>query len=169
MEQVSQKGIPTENAFRGQVLADLLVHGALQFKEALFNGNPIAVATIGVVSFLVLAVAARCTYSLRAPLDQKNVNNKRRRKAASTNNGSSSTTDSKPRAHEAGASPVNPTKKNQKKRGGFETPAPSNASVLKGGDSQTEEMRVHNQESTDDGGGEWLVVARKKKQKPKKP
>ncbi|KAL8446145.1 hypothetical protein Emag_004831 [Eimeria magna] len=61
----SSETLPEQQLSGPQSLPDLLIYGFRQFKEAFLDGNPIAVAAVGVVSFLLVTVAARCTYSFR--------------------------------------------------------------------------------------------------------
>lgn len=141
-----------------QLLSKLLVEGAVQFQEALANGNPIAVATIGVVSFFLLTVAARCTYSLRSSLPNVKKSNRRRRKAGGgTNNTSPVSLENFPVS----------ARQPKRRKGDSQTPASRFAAATTAQVEQPMEA-VDAHESEDDGGGEWLVVSSKKKPKPKR-
>ncbi|CDJ29505.1 uncharacterized protein EMH_0022350 [Eimeria mitis] len=138
----------------------MFFRGAVQFKEALLNGNPVAVATVGIISFLVLTVAARCTYSLRSSAsstDHKKSTNRRRRKAS----GSVTSTPTK-----QAASPPVQTRKPPKKAE-CETEASSNASMAKTLE-EAHSQEIDANQPQEDGGGDWFVVASKKKPRPKK-
>ncbi|CDJ43162.1 hypothetical protein, conserved [Eimeria tenella] len=138
----------------------MLIRGAAQFKEALFNGNPIAVATVGVIAFLLITLAARCKYAVRSSFpDSKQSTSKRRRRApvGSSNSSTKQTASTSP--------PAQPKK--QPKKTECETAASSNASVAKTKEEpQPNPLQLSGK--PEDDGGDWLVVASKKKPRPKK-
>ncbi|CDJ49349.1 hypothetical protein, conserved [Eimeria brunetti] len=138
----------------------MLFRGAVQFKDALLHGNPVAVATVGIISFLFLTVAARCTYSLRSSSlssDHKRNTSRRRRKAS----GGLSNSPTKQTAN-----PPVQTRKLPKKTE-CETEASSNASMARTREEpHSQELDINQMQ--EDGGGDWFVVSSKKKPRPKK-
>lgn len=138
----------------GQSLSDLLRASAGQLQEAFFDGNPIAVAAIGVVSFLLLTVAAQCTYFLRSSVPVTKKSTRRRRKVG----GGPGTTS--PDSTEASQVSMKPTKP----KGGSQIVA---ASIITAVPSGEPPRLAEAHQPEDDGGGEWLLVS-KKKSKPKK-
>lgn len=160
MARSTQNPLLSDNAMGGHFFADMLFRGAVQFKDALLNGNPVAVATVGIVSFLFLTVAARCTYSLRSSTsstDHKRSTNRRRRKAS----GGVSNSPTKQTA----SPPVQARKAPKKTE--CETEASSNASMARTRDElPSQELDIT--QLQEDGGGDWFVVASKKKPRAKK-
>lgn len=158
MTKFTQETPSKESLGGAQFFFDLLWHGALQFQEALFQGNPVAVASVGVLSFLLLTLCARFTYSLQSSSQDAKKSSRRRRKV-----GGASNTASPDSADNVSVSAKQPKKK---KAGGQTGASPAATHAVSNTEPQLQGAEAHLHH--EDGGGEWLVVTSKKKLKPKK-